>query len=275
MDYKQWTMAFSQSLASFMQRLGDNLPGILAAVALILVGWLLGRLLQRWSTSLLRRFDWVVRGQAVQGLANRMGMERPVSDVVGAIVFWVVFLFFLTAATEALGLPVLATWLSGISYYLPRILAALLIVFVALLAAGFCRDAIVTTTNAAGITYGSLIGRVAQVVIILVGVVTAVDQLGIDSRFLTATLSITVGAAIGGAALAFGLGARTAVSNIIAVHYVRQTYQVGHTVRLGEIQGRIIEITNTAVILEHPEGRVVVPANSFSESASLLLTVEG
>ena len=46
-------------------------------------------------------------------------MERGASEVISRIVFWVVFLLFFTAATETLGLPVLATWLAGVSYYLP------------------------------------------------------------------------------------------------------------------------------------------------------------
>jgi small-conductance mechanosensitive channel len=81
-----------------------------------------------------------------------------------------------------------------------------------------------------------------------------------------------IGAIIGAAALAFGLGSRTAVSNIIAAHYLRQIYRVGHTVKVGNVHGKILEITPTAVIIEESDGRVLVPAKEFSEGISVLIT---
>ncbi len=61
------------------------------------------------------------------------------------------------------------------------------------------------------------------------------------------------------------------MSNIIAAHYVRKAYRVGDSVRIGDQQGRIAEITNTAVVLETEEGRVMVPTRQFNEQVSVLL----
>ena len=69
-----------------------------------------------------------------------------------------------------------------------------------------------------------------------------------------------------------GLGARTAVSNIIASHYVAQAYRVGQTVRVAGVEGRIVETTPTAVFVAGPEGRVMIPAKTFAENASTLVT---
>jgi small-conductance mechanosensitive channel len=207
----------------------------------------------------------------MERLLVRVGLERPVSELLGSILYWLIFLVFFTAATETLGLPVVATWLGGLSTYLPRILVAVLILLGGFLVGSLARDAVASAAAAAGISYNVLLGRVVYVAIVLVAVVTGIDQIGIESRFLTMTIAIAVGSMVGAAALAFGLGARTAVSNIIAVHYLRQIYRVGHSVRIGEAQGKISEITNTAVILENVNDRVVVPAKEFSEKTSVLL----
>ena len=108
----------------------------------------------------------------------------------------------------------------------------------------------------------------------MIAVVTGIDQVGVESRFLIAALTIVIAAVIGGAALAFGLGARTAVSNIIGAHYLRQTYRVGQTVRIGSVEGSIVAMTTTAVILETGGGRVLVPAKEFSEGVSVLVRSE-
>jgi len=108
-----------------------------------------------------------------------------------------------------------------------------------------------------------LLGRIGQVVILLIAAVTAVEQLGIDAGFLTATITIVIGTGIGGIALAFALGARDHVRNIIATHYLRQVYGAGQTVKVAGVQGRILEITTTGVILETADGQTWVPADEF------------
>jgi small-conductance mechanosensitive channel len=274
MDPNVWTSALKQPLALLIQRMSEQFPKLLGAAALLLIGWLLARLLRIWSTRLMSKLNWLVRSRPIQSALNRIGVERPVSEIIGGLVFWVVFLLFFTAATETLGLPVLATWLSGVSTYLPRVLAAVLIVFAGLIAGNLVRDAVATGSGAAGIAYGVLIGRALQAVIVLIALVTAVDQIGVESRFLTATITIVIGAVIGGAALAFGLGARTAVANIIAAHYLRKVYRVGHMVKVGDARGKIVEITPTAVILDSADGRLLVPAKEFNETVSVLLSGE-
>lgn len=274
MDYVRWVEALDKSFNLFIQRIGAHFPNILGSVLLVLVGWLLARLLRAAIIRVSGRLDGLFRSQTRDDFLRRMGVERPASTLIGGIVFWLVFLVFFTAATETLGLPVLATWLSGVSYYLPRILVSALIILAGLFAANLARDAIAATAGAAGLAYSELLGRAVYVIVLLVAVVTGVDQLGIESRFLTLTITVVIAALIGGAALAFGLGSRTTVSNIIAAHYLRQIYRVGQTVRIREVYGRIAEITPTSVILDGPEGRVLVPAKDFSEVSSVLITKE-
>lgn len=272
MDYVRWGEALDRSFTVFVQRIGEHLPNILGSVLLILVGWLLARALRSTIIRLSGRLDGLVRKQATDDFLKRFGVERPVSNVIGSIVFWLVLLLFFTAATETLGLPVLATWLSGVSYYLPRILVAALIILAGLLAGNLAREAISAAATTAGLNYGQLLGRAVYVIILLIAIVTAVDQLGIESRFLTLTITIVIAALIGGAALAFGLGSRTTVSNIIAAHYLRQVYRVGDDVKIGAVHGKIVEIRPTCVILEGLDSRVLVPAKDFSETASMLIT---
>lgn len=274
MDYVRWVEALDKSFNLFIQRIAQHFPNILGSFLLVLAGWLLARLLRAAIIRLSGRLDGLFRNQAKDDFLKRMGVERPASTVIGGIVFWLVFLVFFTAATETLGLPVLATWLSGVSYYLPRILVSSLIILAGLFAGNLARDAIAATAGAAGLAYSELLGRAVYVIILLVAIVTGVDQLGIESRFLTLTITVVIATLIGGAALAFGLGSRTTVSNIIAAHYLRQIYRVGQIVRIRDVHGRIAEITPTAVILEGPEGRVLVPAKDFSEVVSVLITKE-
>jgi small-conductance mechanosensitive channel len=270
MDTSTYGAALRTTLANITESARAFVPGLLAATALLLVGWVLAVVLRRLTVRLTRRFDGIARRSHVDGALQRIGVTRELSDVFGAFVFWTIFLFFVAGATEALGLPVLSTWLTGVAFFLPRIAAALLIVLAGIFLANLARDAVRAASATAHITYGDALAQIVRAALVSVAVLIAVNELGIDTTILTVTLGVVLGATFGGVALAFGLGARTAVSNIIGSHYLRQMVRVGQTVRLGSVQGEVEAITPTTVVLKNGEGRVIVPAKEFNEVISTL-----
>jgi small-conductance mechanosensitive channel len=270
MDTATYGAALRTTLANLSDSARAFVPGLLAAIALLLVGWALAVLLRRLAVRLTRRFDGFARRSNVDGALHRIGMTRALSDVFGAFVFWTIFLFFGAGATEALGLPVLSTWLTGVAFFVPRVAAALLIVLVGLLLANLVHDAVRAASATAHMAYGDALAQIVRTALVSVAVLIAVNELGIDVTILTVTLGVVLGATFGGVALAFGLGARTAVSNIIGSHYLRQMVRVGQTVRLGVVEGEIEAITPTSVVLKNADGRVIVPAKEFNEVISIL-----
>jgi hypothetical protein len=197
--------------------------------------------------------------------------ERHVSVIVGAVVFWGVLLFFIATAADALGLPLLSAAVASISDFVPRVLGAVLILVTGLVIGGVARSAVTAAAARAGTSFAPGLGQIVRLAIIIAAALIAVAEMGIDITLLTAIFSVALAAMLGGFAIAFGLGARTAVSNIIGSHYLRQTFEVGQTVRIGEVEGVIAELTATAVILDVPGGRMIVPAKEFGEVPSLLL----
>ena len=197
-------------------------------------------------------------------------MERS-AEVISKVLYWIILFFFLTAATEVLGLPVVTTWLSGVAVYLPKALVAILIGAVGVIAGLIVRDIVTSAAESAGIHYGRTLGSLAYYAILLVTLFVGIQQIGIEIQFLTILMTILLSGLLLGFALAFGLGARTAVSNILASHYIQRTYKEGHTIRIDGMEGKITRITPVSVILETQEGRANVPAKRFDEMISILL----
>jgi hypothetical protein len=274
MNLATYGAALRTTLADLAASARVYLPHLVGAIALLAAGWLLGRLLQRWSVHLTRRFDGLARRSNVEETLQRIGVSRSCSEVIGSFVFWTVFLFFVAGATEVLGLAVLSTWLAGLAFFLPRIAAAALVLLAGLLVANLSRDGIRAAGATADLVYAEPLAQIVRAMILGVTVLIAVNELGIDVTILTVTLAVMLGGTFGGAALAFGLGARTAVSNIIGSHYVRQLVRVGQTIRVGAVQGEVEAITPTSVVLRSTDGRVIVPAKEFSEAISTLVTTE-
>ena len=245
---------------------------LLGAAALLALGWALGLLMRAIVSRLLHALGRMVPGRLLRRGLPRPTIEREVSDIIGLIVFWAVVLFFVAAAANLLGLPVLGASVSGIGLYVPRILAAVLIGVAGLVIGNLARDGATAAAAAAGTPFAAAIGQIVRAGILIAAGLIAVAELGIDITLLTAILSVTLLTVLGAFSLAFGLGARGAVSNIIGAHYVRQTFEVGQRVRIGDIEGTIAAITSTAVIMQAPGGQVVVPARLFSETTSMLVS---
>jgi small-conductance mechanosensitive channel len=101
--------------------------------------------------------------------------------------------------------------------------------------------------------------------------VMAINQVGIDIQFLTNLVIIVIAALLFGAALAFGIGASTSVSNILGSFYLQKSYKEGNRVKIADIEGIIVKISPTEVHIKTKSGRVIVPAKTFNEAHSELL----
>jgi len=276
MDYARLEKALIESLSTLAAGATSLLPSLLGALLLVLVGWLLARLVRG---SLRRVLDTVLgrigaRTARDAGLRSS-GVQQRISWAVSSGAFWLILFVFLFAAVRVVDFPVLNDIFVTIGGYLPHLAAAGLTLLVGYLAGELARSSIAHGAHAASVGYGEFMGRAVQLGILALALVVSADVLGIDSTFLVVAASVVLATTFGGAALAFGLGARATVANLLASHYVQRSYRAGQRVRIDETDGRILEITETAVVLETKQGRVQVPAALFSERVSVLLTDAG
>ena len=269
MNYRQLLEYSRDLLSRLKQSIGDFLPHIVGAIVIILVGHFVARLFSALITRLLKKLSQLIPDPKAQVRLKPPKIVRS-ADLIGKIIYWIVLFFFITVATEMIGLPIVTTWLGGIAGYLPKIIIASLILVSGMIGGMLLRDIITATAVSANITYGNILGKLTQYAIVIISVSIAIDHLGIEISFLTSLVLIICGAVFFGSALAFGLGARPFVNDILASYYLQKTYKVGQTVKIGEMKGKIMQITPVAVIIETSDGHVYTPAKMFDEMTSLL-----
>jgi small-conductance mechanosensitive channel len=249
-----------------------HLPDLLTAIALILVGWLVAHWLRRLTRALgahlNRGLDRVLRTDRGQRIRLSPALVRLLSN----LVFWIVILGFVTAAAEVAGFDTLSGWLERVIAWLPKLFIGALIIAAGYLIAAIVRDLVFDALDSAGIAQRTLIGKLAQTATFLAAIVIGIDQIGIDVTFVTTMIAIVLGVVLAGFSLAFGLGARQVVSNLIAANSLQRQFSVGHHARIGGVEGEILEFTATSVILATAEGRVNVPASRFDADASVLIS---
>jgi len=266
-----WTAAIRETTATLIDRVAARLPDVLGAALIILVGWAAGRLLSAVLRRLLDRSLERLGGSRLLGGEDRLGLRRSLPKLVGAFTFWTVMAIAVVAAADTLGMGLVGELLANLARLLPQVLAGVLVVFGGVIFAELAYNGVANAAGAAGLPYGGALARAVQVSIVVVAAVMGAHQAGIDSTFLMIALPVALGALLAGAALAFGLGSRTAVSNIIASHQLAKLHEVGQRVRIGGVEGRIEEITPSAVVLDTESGRAVVPAKLFNEEVAMIL----
>ena len=267
----------SRQSASALEQVAANLlnslPALLGALALVLLGWVLAVVLRQLSRRLSDRgLSLLARRKSMRARIQQSTAVQAFPRTLSQIVFWVVLLFFITAAVEVLGLEAVSQVLGEAATYLPRVLGALLIFGAALWLSELSRTVVSRGMARTQIGRAELVGRLSQIAVVTIGLILAVDQLGVNSTILVVVLVALFACTFGAGALAFGLGARDTVGNIIGMHYFSSAYRTDDRIRIDGIEGRVVAKTTTNVTLETDEGLVTIPGYRFSTRTTTLLS---
>jgi small-conductance mechanosensitive channel len=252
-------------------------PALIVAATLLLIGWAVGLVLSRIVRYVTGRLisRWQVHNPDLSLAMKTSGALAAAPRVVGSFGFWLTLLLFGASAAEIAGLPIMTDVLGRTTTYLPNILVAAIIVLLGLVGGRLAQGATTMAAQAAGVPQGRAVARVVHGVILVATLVIALEQLGVNSHVLELTLVVTLGSVLAAAALAFGLGARSSVANLIASRYVAQFCEIGQMIQLEEIEGTVVGLTPTAVVLETEKGRIFVPAERFQKTHTLLVSSDG
>ncbi|EWC63468.1 CmpX [Actinokineospora spheciospongiae] len=193
---------FGSGLSQAWQVVVTSAPRLLGFLLVLVIGWFVARLLAKAVNAVLERvgFDRVVeRGGVKTALARS---EYDASDVIAKLVRYAVLLITLQLAFGVWGSNPVSQLLGDIVAWLPRAAVAIVIVVVAAAIAKAAKDFI---TNAmGGLSYGKVVATAASVFVVGLGVIAALNQVGVATTVTTPVL-ITVLATIGGIAV-IGVG---------------------------------------------------------------------
>jgi len=178
-------------------------PKLVAFAVILLIGWLLAKALAKGADLLLTRtgFPRLIERAGLGGMLARARVD--IAGLVVRLVFYFVLLIALQLAFSVFGATnAVSVLLNDIIGYLPRIVVAVLLVVVAGAIARAVREVVVTTLG--GRLFAPFVGAIVYWFLLGLGIVAALDQLGIATA-VTLPILITVLATIGGI-LVVGVG---------------------------------------------------------------------
>lgn len=193
------------------------LPQLIGALVILLIAYIVANGLGKLTERLLRKlnFDNHLHNGRGGSLIAR-ALPRP-SHFIATVIYWIVFIWGITIALTALGVPALNDMMSGIYDYLPNVLSAILIFLIA----GSITAAVDTfiVRILGNSPTGKIAATFAPVIIMGIAVFMILEQLKIAPQIVTITYAGLMGSIFLGLALAFGLGGRDVASQILQKAY--------------------------------------------------------
>jgi Conserved TM helix len=193
-------MVYAASIGDELTTLLGNVVNVAVKVLIFLIimalGWLVARWLRKWLAGALHRigFDRAVE----RGGLNRMLGSYQASDLTARLVVFAFLLFVLQLAFGIFGPNPVSDVIAAAIAWLPKLFVAVVIVVVAAAIAGWVHDLIMEALG--GLSYRRAIATTAQVLVLILGITAALNQVGVASA-VTTPLLVAVLATVAGIAI--------------------------------------------------------------------------
>jgi hypothetical protein len=262
--------------ATVLERAGDTLgeflPQLAGALALLIIGLLVAALAGRAVRRALiaARVDELSERWGVRDTLNRLGLRASLAAMTGAAVRLLISVMVVFAAVATLGLAPLGQSLNEAVLFLPNVLVAFALLLAGVVLAGLVRERVDRFTYQ--MDFPVPLGQLASIATLALFAIMAAAQVGVSAGVLVLVIAIVLGAVAASFALAFGLGGREVARALNAGRFVRNAFHVGQTIEVGDLRGQIVSIDPDATVLRADGGTIRVPNHLLLES---VVRVEG
>jgi hypothetical protein len=204
-------------------------------------------------------------GQAV----SRSGWSM--SRIISTAARWFIYIFFITAAVNALQFTQLSQALQSIWLWIPNLIAFIIIIIIGSIIADFVGNWAQRELPARGVPGGKIIGLGAKAILYAIVFVTAITQLQIGAGILNMVIAALVWGIAGAIAIGVGVGLAYALKDLLpslmyGMTNVRSILKPGQKVNFGGRVGTIKQAGAFHVILEDDKGvTVIVPTKHIAE----------
>jgi hypothetical protein len=193
------------------------LPNLLAMLIIILIGIIAARIVRAVLLRLLKaiNFDSWSDRMGLTSVMRKGDLWAKPSIAVGAFVFWLLIIVAFMAGLDALQVRAIDNLTSQFVLYLPRVLAAVLILVFGYIVTGFIGRAVLISAVNRGYHFARLLAEAVRLLLVVLFVAMALEQLQVAPNIVVAAFSIIFGGIVLALAISFGVGGINAAQKII------------------------------------------------------------
>lgn len=174
------------ALENGLRTVAEFVPKLVGFLLILVIGYIVAKMIAKAIGKLLEKagFDRAVERGGVKKALHTSGMDA--SNIVGKLVFYTLMLFVLQLAFGVFGPNPISELITAVIAFLPKLIVAIIIIVVASAIAAAVKTLVEGTLG--GLSYGKVLAAIASGFILFLGVVAALNQIGVATTVTTPVL---------------------------------------------------------------------------------------
>lgn len=259
----------SKALQELVSKFVSGVPNFLMALVLAIVGIIVSKIVSKVVKKFLEKVGIDKLGEKLNEieLVEKSNLNIKISAILSKVIYYFLVLFFLVAASDVLNMPAVSELVLGIFNLIPSLIVAGIILILGTLLSDVIRGICQTGLQSLGIPSARLIASFVFYFLFINIVISALTQAKINTEFLAQNISLIIGGIVLAFAIGYGLASKTSMANFLASYYSKGKFEVGDTITMDGITGKIVEIGKSSLIMIAENGnKVIFPLNHISNS---------
>ncbi len=251
-----------QVLAKF----ASALPNIVGAFVILIIGFIISKIVGKALEKVFATINVDKLGEKINQteFAQKSNLKIKLSVFLAKLVYYVLMLIFIMAATDVLGMPIVSQMVSDLIAYLPRLLSALVLFVLGIYLAEFVKNIVLATCNALGIPSAKVIANFVFYLIFLTLTISALAQASIETSLITSNLTVILGGVLLAFAIGYGFASKDTMANFLASFYSKNKVKIGDYIAIDGSTGRVIAIDSTSLTLQGDGKIIVIPLKKLT-----------
>jgi mechanosensitive ion channel-like protein len=224
--WERFVTELTQATLEIVRSIAQFLPRLMVMLIIVVCGWIVAYVLKAIIRSILRlaKFDRLSQDAGASQFLSKAALPSS-TELLSRFVFWVAWIGFILIGISVLGIAGLQEHIGRFFGFLPRLFAAMFVLFFGLLGASFFSRAALLAAVNANLPSPRLIASTVRTIIIVFSVSMGFEELGIGEETVLLAFGIVFGALMLGLALAFGIGGRDLARRYLEKRFVHERHE--------------------------------------------------
>ena len=255
-------------LKTFVEGAYTGIPKLISALVIFFIGLTIAKFIKKMIAKILGAIGidrFAARLNDID-LVRSTGVEMRLSDLIARIVHFFIVFMFTMMTVDVLNIPAISKLMQDAFDYMPSLLTAGIVLLLGLFFADLIKGIALAALKSLNIPSANVIANVVFYFLFVSIAVSALGQAKIETAFISANLTVIIGAAALAFSVGYGLASKDLASNYLAGYYNKNKVRVGDEVVIDGTQGKVVVIDNSSLILQTKDRAVIVPLSKLTTS---------
>ena len=240
---------------------GAFTSNFIGALVIAIVGWITAKVASVVLKNVISKIGIDKLGEKINEMdaIKKFDFDLKLSKIISKIVYYFVLIVFMIQAASTLGVPAISNMFAMLVEYIPKVISASIMIFAGLLIADSVKNFVVGLCLSFNIASGKLIGSGVFFFLLIITVIAALGQAGINTALLESSFNILIAGIILAFSIGYGFASKEILLNIISSFYSKNKYKEGQVIEIGGVKGEVIKVDNTTITLQSGDSKTVFP----------------